>query len=123
MTNAKRAFLAVAIGLMSAAPITYAQSGGGYQQRSQTGGGDISQQQLEKYAQAQEKVMNISRRHSQRLEGVQDRDKAVELQQQAQQQMVEAVKSTGLTVEEYRQITEKAQSDPEFRDRLLKELQ
>lgn len=109
MSITKRVILALSIGLITAVPAVYAQNGG-----------DLSQQKLEKYTQAQQEIMDISQQYRERLNGVQDKDKAIQLQQQARQQMAKAVKSTGLTVEEYNKITEAAQSDPKVRERLQK---
>ncbi|MCO6440279.1 MAG: DUF4168 domain-containing protein [Nitrococcus mobilis] len=108
MNIARRITLALSMGLLMV-PITYAQNGG-----------DFSQQKLEKYSEAQQKITNISQQYRGRLNQAQDRDKAIELQQQAQQQMAKAVISAGLTVEEYNRITEAVQSEPQLRERLRK---
>lgn len=107
MSNVKQVALALSIGLLAAAPLTYAADTG-----------ELSQQKLEKYSQAQEKIMDISQDYRQRLNGAQGEDEAMKLKTAARQEMAGAVTATGLTVQEYNKITQAAQEDPKVRERL-----
>ncbi|EAR23243.1 DUF4168 domain-containing protein [Nitrococcus mobilis] len=109
MSITKRVVLVLTIGLLTVVPVTYAQDGA-----------NLSQQKLEQYTQAQNKVAGISQEYRERLGEVQDREKATELRNQARQEMAQAVIATGLTVPEYNRITQAAQNDPKLRERLLK---
>ncbi len=108
MSITKRAGLALAIGLLTVVPATYAQDGA-----------DLSQQKLEQYTQAQQKVASISQEYRERLGAAQDREKATELRNQARQEMMQAVTASGLTVAEYNRITQAVQTDPKLRERVL----
>lgn len=109
MSIAKQVALALSIGLLSVAPLTYAANAG-----------ELSQQKLEKYSQAQRKIMVISQDYRQRLSGVEAEDEAMKIKNEARQEMAGAVTETGLTVQEYNQITQAAKDDPKVRERLRK---
>lgn len=74
--------------------------------------------QLESFMMARAEVRDIQSEYSSRLQDISDDQKVAELQAEAQEKMVQAVQSEGLTVEEFNEIARKANSDPEFNDRL-----
>lgn len=74
--------------------------------------------QLESFMTARAEVRDIQSEYSSRLQDVSDDQKVAELQAEAQEKMVQAVQSEGLTVEEFNEIARKANSDPEFNERL-----
>lgn len=107
MMTAKRIILGLSLGLLAVAPAAMAQSEA-----------EFSDRKLENYVAAQQQVREINQDYSERLQDVQSRDKAVELQNQARQEMIEAIQSVGLSVGEYNEITQAMRTDPEFYERV-----
>lgn len=79
---------------------------------------DVSDEQLETYAEAEQKVQEIRDDFQQQMPNAESPEDAQALQQEAQQEMVSAVEDAGLTVEEYNQIASQMQSNPELRERM-----
>lgn len=85
---------------------------------AQEGDEEFTEGQLESFMVARAEVREIQSEYSSRLQEVSDDQKVAELQAQAQEEMVQAVQAEDLTVEEFNQIARKANSDPEFNERL-----
>lgn len=82
-------------------------------------GSDISDQELRQFAEAQSQVEEIKNDYRGEIQKhAQDADKAMEVQREAQQEMVEAVQDSGLDVRKYNQIAQLAQYDSQFRARI-----
>jgi len=80
---------------------------------------DLSDAQLESFAAAAVEVSEITEQLQMQAQGVEDEAELMELQEQANTQMVAAVEEEGLTVEEYNMIFQVAQVDPELNERLV----
>ncbi|RUO66463.1 protein of unknown function [Pseudidiomarina planktonica] len=78
----------------------------------------ISDAMLEKFADAMSEVRNISNKYAEEFQSAEDAEQAQSIQQQAQQEMVEAVNDSGLSPEEYNTIVQRVQQDEELRARL-----
>lgn len=70
------------------------------------------------FVDARESVVEISQQWEERLNNAESQEKLNSLQQQAQEEMVEAVRDEGLTVNEYNMIVDATQTDPELRERV-----
>ena len=81
--------------------------------------GDLSESQLESFAAAATRVSEITEQLQMQAQAVESEEQLVELQEQANQQMMAAVEDEGLTVEEYNTIFQVAQVDPELNARLV----
>jgi len=79
---------------------------------------DVSDQQLEQFADAQVEIAGIQQDFSGRLQNVDDPEKAHELQLKANEQMTQAVEEAGLDVESFNQIAMAIQNDPELQQKL-----
>ncbi|MCH1923624.1 DUF4168 domain-containing protein [Shewanella sp. C32] len=79
---------------------------------------NVSDEQLEQFAGAQETVNEIRVDAMAKLEKVEDQNEAQEIQQQANEDMVSAVKDSGLSVEDYNLIARAVQSDTKLAARL-----
>lgn len=125
--------LTAAIALASlgaAAPAVLAQGAAGGQtqgaQTQQGGAGamggaaqtQISNDDLEKFATADEKVSEIRDDFSERLSQADNQEEAQSLQLEAQEKMVEAVQSEGLEIPKYNEIATRMQTDPELQQRI-----
>lgn len=79
---------------------------------------DVSDDQLQTYAEAEQKVQEIRDDFQEQMPTAESPEEAQTLQQEAQQEMVSAVEDAGLTVEEYNQIASQMQANPELRQRM-----
>lgn len=80
---------------------------------------DFSEEKLDAFVAAAEQVGAIQQRTAQSLAETQDRAEQDAMIEQANAEMVGAIDQTpGITVEEYVQIAQAAEADPELGDRL-----
>ncbi|MBQ0744306.1 MAG: DUF4168 domain-containing protein [Pseudomonas sp.] len=77
----------------------------------------ISDTDLEKFVEAEEKVAEIREEFTQKLNDAKDQEQAQSLQLEAQEKMMEAVGEVGIEVPVYNQIATRIQSDPELQQR------
>ena len=75
-------------------------------------------QTLEDFAAAADEIGQISSAWTQRMQEVEDPARLENMQQDAQDEMVEAVQEEGLTVETYNRILQVAEGDPELAGRI-----
>ncbi len=128
MNQLKTLTAAIALAAMGAtAPAAFAQATSPEQQQGATGAqtqmggamqGEISDQDLERFASAESKVSEIRDDFSERLSQAEDQAEAQSLQLEAQEKMVEAVQSEGLAVPKYNEIATRMQTDPELQQRM-----
>lgn len=83
----------------------------------------VSEAKLDQFVAALNEVHSIRNEAAQELEATTDPQDAQEVQQKAQQQMIEAVEEAGLTIEEYNQIATMMSSDPELQERISARLE
>lgn len=132
-SDKKRKTLFTAVIVMAALTLTafpaMAQTGAGgaqggqqsYQQGmqgQQPGTQNFDDQTLEKFASATVQVGNIQSDFGQKLQGVQDREKATEMQREANQKMIEAVQNSGLDVETYNDIASQMNLDQQLKNKV-----
>lgn len=79
---------------------------------------DFSDEDLEKFASAQTEVDDIRSEYSDELSGVEDTEKARELQDKYADQMVEAIEDAGLDVQTYNEISMALQNDSELQEKI-----
>lgn len=128
MNTLKTLTAAVALAAIGAtAPAAFAQATGGAAQGApqgapagQMGGAqaEISEDDLQKFAEADSAVSEIRDDFSQRLSKAENQEEAQSLQMEAQEKMVEAVQSEGLEIPKYNEIATRMQSDPELQQRV-----
>lgn len=99
-----------------------AQQAPGGQPQTQAPAMDVSEDQVEDFVDAYMAVQGINQEYTQKLQNVEDPDKATEMQQEAQTKMQEAVSDTGLSISEYQQIAQAAGQDEELRNQIEEEL-
>jgi hypothetical protein len=75
---------------------------------------DFSDQKLKSFAEAVAGIQVVARDYAPRLRDADDPQQVAELEQKAQDEMLDTVKKEGLTVEEYNQIAVAAQTDPQL---------
>lgn len=84
---------------------------------------EVSDQQLQKFADAQTEIASIQKDFRSRLQNVEDPEKAQKLQREANDEMTTAVEEVGLDVESFNQIAMAIQNDPELQQELTQMLQ
>lgn len=83
----------------------------------------VSDESLKIFASAMKEVNRIADKARTELQQSDQPEKAQEVQQKAQAEMVDAVQKKGLSVEQYNQIAMAAQSDPKVREKVLQHMQ
>lgn len=83
----------------------------------------VSEAKLDQFVTALNEVHSIRNEAAEELEATTDPQDAQQVQQKAQQQMIEAVEEAGLTIEEYNQIATMMSSDPELQERISARLE
>jgi hypothetical protein len=94
-----------------------------YQMQQQEPQTEVSESELQQFATAQVQISEIQQDFAGRLQGVEDPEKAHELQIKANEEMTEAVEDAGLDVESFNTIAMAIQNDPELQQRLTAMLQ
>lgn len=114
--------LAIALGASGTA-VAQQQSGaqggggqGGMQQQAPDI--DVSDDQVESFAEAQARVAEIGEKWTPRMQEAESSEDVQKAREQAQQEMVIAVENAGLSVQEYNQIARAAQADEELREKI-----
>lgn len=79
---------------------------------------DFSDEKIESFVDARERVVEISRKWEERLNNTESQEELNSLQQEAQQEMVEAVRDEGISVNDYNMIVDATQTDPALRERV-----
>ena len=80
---------------------------------------DFDEHELEQFADAYVHVGEIHNEYSQLLQEVDSTEQAQELQQEANDEMVEAIQETGLEVQQYSAIAAALERDPEMREEVV----
>ncbi len=106
--------LAITALLLGASPLVQAEPAG---TASDPHGSAVGNGTLEKFASAYEQVAALQQTLSQELASVQSEQEATTLQRETQQQMIEAVQESGLSVEQYNGVASALGSDPALRAR------
>ncbi|HMA13627.1 MAG: DUF4168 domain-containing protein [Bacteroidota bacterium] len=105
---------AVAVGLGIAQPAA-AQETVPQQQTAPT---NYSDEQLESFAAAAQRVQELNQRWVPQIAEAQSESEGAQMRQQALQEMEQAVRDEGLTVQEYNGIYDAAQRDPEVMQKI-----
>jgi hypothetical protein len=79
---------------------------------------DFSNEQLESFAAAAEAVDTIAMKYGNQAQNVQSRQEALQLREEAQSEMVDAVQNEGLSVETYTAIGQELQRNPKLLQRI-----
>lgn len=87
-------------------------------QSSEQQAAEFSEEQLETFVEARQRVIEISQKWQDRLNNADTQEELTSAQQAAQEEMVDAVRDQGLSVDDYNLIADAAQQDPELMDRL-----
>lgn len=78
----------------------------------------FSRSQIQKFARVQQKIRSISSKWRKKIRSENDQQKIQQYRQQANKQMIAAVKKSGLSVKQYNKIANAAQSNPQLAKRI-----
>lgn len=117
MKKSTIALCIAALSLSSAAGIANANSGVAQPTQQQTV--EMTDAKLLKFSIAMDSISQINSKYEAMFQEIEDKEQAQKIQQQAQNEMLEAVQRSGLSVEEYSVIAQQAQQDEQLRDRIL----
>ncbi|WP_313089004.1 DUF4168 domain-containing protein [Pseudomonas sp.] len=84
---------------------------------------DISDKKLEKFADSLGEIMEIRQDFTAKLEKTGDPAEAQQLQQTANEKMMNTVKNNDLSIEEYNAINQAVQNDPQLRNKVISMIQ
>lgn len=87
-------------------------------QKGQQQAAPISEDQLKSYAVAAAEVQRISAKVQPRIQAAGTEAQKRQIQQQALDQMAQAVRKEGMSVQEYNEITQQVQTDPQLSQRV-----
>ena len=117
ITSASALPAAVAAALLLTAPAALGDDALG-PQIVQAQQADVSDQQLQSFAAAAIEVQEINNEWQQRVNETQDPQQAQQMRRQASQEMAEAIRDEGLTIEEYNTIGRLARQDAQLQNKL-----
>lgn len=111
--------LAIALGVSGAAVAQQSGAQGGAQGGMQQAPDiEVTDEQVEAFAEAQARVAEIGEKWTPRMQEAESSEDVQKAREQAQQEMVIAVENAGLSVQEYNQIARAAQADEELRQKI-----
>lgn len=116
------AIIGTAVFTLGSVPSVNAQGYGNppEQQQPPQAAPDLSEKDLQLFAQASVKVSDISRKWQAEISKTQNPNKMTEMQRQASQEMAEAVREEGLSIKKYNAIFKSLQEDPSIRQKVEK---
>lgn len=79
---------------------------------------DVSKAQLQQFVQAFRQVQTVQQKYEPALKG-KDPEKTQDVQNQAAQEMVSGIEKSGMTVQQYNQIAQTLNSNPDLRQKVL----
>lgn len=80
---------------------------------------NVNDAQLEEFAQAQAAIREVQTKYQGQAKAIETQEEMQTLQQKASQEMVQAIRSTDLTVQQYNQIANLVQSNPQVREQYM----
>jgi hypothetical protein len=109
--------------LLLAPAAAFAQDPQGYQPPQGAAAQPADDATVTSFAEAMGEVQVIQQKFSEQLQGVEDNEKARELQMKAQDEMVSAVEASGISVQDYNALASRMDQDPALREKVEKKLQ
>lgn len=89
-----------------------------YEEPAQKSASDFEEDTLQKFAEAKNDVDDIRGEYSEALKGVEDANKARELQDEYTQKMIDAIEEKDLSVNKYNEISQAMQGNSELQEKV-----
>lgn len=115
------AFLAAAMmttGLASVPAMAQDQNAAGSGSQTQAPAQNFSDDQLQQFADASQNIAMISQDYTEQLQNASDESEQQKIRQQANDEMVQAVQDSGMSVEQFNSIGQAIQQDPQLMQRV-----
>ena len=80
---------------------------------------NFSEQQVSQFADSYLDILEIQEEFTARLEQAQEPEQAQQLQQEANEEMIQAIHDNGLDVQEYTELAQAMDTDPELRQQVV----
>ena len=93
------------------------------QESSSSAAEPVTETQLEQFADAHQELKQLRAEYGQKMQNADDKSEKKAVRKEGQQEMVSAIRDSGLKIAEYRQISNKLRSDKELRSRLQSKMQ
>lgn len=90
----------------------------GSQAQSQGAAQNFSDDQLQQFADASQNIASISQDYTEQLQNASGDEQQQEIRQQANEEMVEAVQDSGMSVEEFNSVGQAIQQNPQLMQRV-----
>ena len=119
-TALKSTAFAALLALIASPVMAQSSGAGNAAQQAAAAEQNFDSKTLQKFAVASVELDGIQKDYANKLEGVQDQEKAMEIQKQTNERMVKAVQETGLEVATYNAIAQKMAKDPQLRGKVEK---
>lgn len=79
---------------------------------------DVSDSEIEAFANAMVDVQELGQEWTEKMQETDDQEELSSMQEEAQEEMISAIESHDMTVEEYNEIATAAQQDPELAQKI-----
>ncbi|WP_110643779.1 DUF4168 domain-containing protein [Salinicola sp. CPA57] len=115
------AFVAAAMmtaGLVSAPAMAQDQNAADSGSQAQAPAKNFSDEQLQQFADASQNIAMISQDYTEQLQNASEEGEQQKIRQQANDEMVDAVKDSGMSVEQFNSIGQAIQQDPQLMQRV-----
>jgi GTP1/Obg family GTP-binding protein len=94
------------------------QNAAGSGSQAQAPAKNFSDEQLQQFADASQNIAMISQDYTEQLQNASDEGEQQKIRQQANDEMVQAVKDSGMSVEQFNSIGQAIQQDPQLMQRV-----
>lgn len=118
ITTLTRGLFAAVLSLGLAGPALAAEAESETGMDSEQQNIDVSEEQLEQFAAAYGDIQEVRAEYVPKLQEAEGEEEQAKLQEEGQQEMVEAIESNGMDVAEYQEIGQALNSDEELQNRL-----
>ncbi|WP_110667866.1 DUF4168 domain-containing protein [Salinicola halophilus] len=106
-------------GIVSAPAMAQDTANGGAQTQSQGAAAqNFSDEQLQQFADASQEIAAVSQDYTEQLQNASGDEEQQEIRQQANDEMVQAVQDSGMSVEQFNSIGQAIQQDPQLMQRV-----
>ena len=110
--------LSILMALTSSAALAESEAQTPATQQAVPSSSEIPDSTVEKFVQAQQQVESIRGEYMELVQQAEGQQQAMEIQQEAQDKMIQAVEDSGIKVQEYNMIAQVAQHDSGLKKRI-----
>ncbi len=111
---------AASVGLLSTGGVaTVASAQDSYMPQQGQEQMNVTDAQLQQFAEAQAAVRQVQSKFQAQAQAVETEEEMQMIQQQANEEMVQAIERTDLSIQEYNEIANAVQTDPQLREKYM----